>query len=181
MDYLFKRIETGQYIAYSARFYGPENYQFLDTLFPTEEDAWMYGRFILAWWNSYYPTCYIHGLFEIRVQRELALYDGLVVHTMSSRSWSFNLIQKRIEIFKRWQTDNCIDSSWSAPPPQEANRQLNTYTINSLCDRGELLAREMNLLFANERRVRCCPARNDNCLIQCFLCFLPTSVSKCCF
>jgi hypothetical protein len=70
MDDLFKRIETGQYIAYFVRFHGPAR---LDTLFSSKEDALMYGRVIIAWWNSYYPSCCVAGLPTFSVVRELVV------------------------------------------------------------------------------------------------------------
>lgn len=159
MDYLFKRIETGQYVAYSTLFRSPDSIMYNLTssaLFKTEEDAIFYGRCVYKWWQSLFPSCLIPGILDIYVRSELVTFDGNIIHSMSGLRWDLSRIEESTRIFETWKKD-----IKDQPTLEEC----------------ETLAKSMRLPYAHEKRNRCCPKlRNRSCVLDIFLCLFPKSI-----
>jgi hypothetical protein len=166
MDDLFKRIETGQYVAYSAVFWGPNGVMSKTTataLFKTEDDARLYADTIKRWWNSMFPACCIQGCISVNVTRELVSFDGKLIHGMSGRRWDFERVEKGARTFATWKSS------------------LPGHLVPAL-DECAILARDMGVPYADEDRIRCLPCLHDRCcLLDCLLCLIPNSCPRCCW
>lgn len=171
MDGLFKRIETGQYVAFSTVFhssYGVMRHMTGSALFASEDDAALYMRSVNRWYSSMFPSCCVPGCTYASVERELVSFDGLIIHAMSGRTWQFSRVKSGSRAFAEWK-----DRVFAPRFPDV------TPTVPTMCD-CEDLAREMGLPHANEDRVRCMPClQNVCCLLDCFMLFFPTSISRC--
>lgn len=165
MDDLFKRIETGQYVAHSTVFENPDGVMHRTTasaLFGSEDDAALYARSVYKWFNSLFPATCVRGCVRATVVRELVSSDGIVIHGMSGRTWDLARVTVGARAFAEWKAS------------------LGGGRGAALAD-CERLARAMDLPFAHERRMRCLPCLRDVCcLLDCFMCFIPVSVPRCC-
>lgn len=171
MDGLFKRIETGQYVAFSVVFSSPHGVMRNMTgsaLFSSEDDAELYMRSVTMWYNSMFPSCCVEGCIYASVERELVSYDGLIVHGMSGRIWRFSRVESGSRAFATWKERVFAPRFPDATPTSPTMKDC------------EELAREMCLPHAREDRMRCMPClRNVCCLLDCFMVCIPTSISRC--
>jgi hypothetical protein len=158
MESLFKRIETGQYVAFSTVFtspYGPVHYLNSSALFSNEDDAALYLNCVYRWHDSLFPSCCVGGCGG-RVVRELVSFDGVLVHAMSGRTWQFARVETGARAFAHWR---------SLAPTQPSLEDC------------EELARAMDLPYTTGR-LRCLPCLRDVCCILDVLlcCLCPKSI-----
>jgi hypothetical protein len=148
MDNLFKRIETGQYVAYSVVFRSPEGVMQKTTataLFSTEDDASLYANSVKWWWNSMFPSSCVPGCISADVIRELVSFDGKIIHGMSGRRWDFERVETGASTFATWKSN------------------LPGHHVPTLDDCAAL-ARDMCVPYADEDRIRCLPCLYDQVL-----------------
>ena len=121
-------------------------------LFTREDDALIYGKSVYTWWQSLFPSCFIPGIVDANVRRELVTFDGKIIHSMSGLRWDFCRVEESLRTFDSWKND------------------LQDQTTLEEC---ETLAKSMRLPYADEKRTRCCcpTLRNRSCVLDCVLVF----------
>jgi hypothetical protein len=187
MDDLFKRLETGQYVAYSALFWTPlgQLNSRLRLLFATERDATVYARYATAWSRSYEAN-----IVSVAVCRELVAYDGVLVHSMSGARWSHEDVVRTMAAFDEWVHGDVVASqlerhAWLSEPL--STEPFNLWSVCTMTpemwNQGEQLARALRLPSADEARVRCCTWRHQRYWLACLtcVCLVPVSCPASCF